>query len=180
MTTIDITPLFNLVIWPMLSVVGLALASFIAAKISSYTGSQNQERNRTLINGILQSGLQAAQARVATSNIQNVEVQSGIVADALKYAVANGPEALKKAGIDITSPEGQREVAEKIEAMLAPAVMVAAASPNDVSVATAATIANPVIPVGPTAPTVSNPAVPVVAAVGSIAQVTADAAPPVN
>lgn len=180
-TTIDLKPLFNLVIWPMLSVIGLALAGFIATRISTWTGSQNEARNRALINDILQSGLQAAQARVATSNIQHIDVQDGIVAGALQYAVANGPDALKKAGVDVTTPEGRAAVSQKLEAMLAPAVMVAVSSPVDVSVATAATIANPAIPVGPAAPTITDAGAPVVApAAGSIAQVTADAAPPTN
>lgn len=177
MTEIDLAPLINIG-WQFLSIVALALAGYIAKKFTDKADAQTKEKLRVLVNGILQSGLQMAQAKVSTANIERVEVQSGIVADALRYAVENGPAALKKLGVDVSTVEGKREIADKLESMLAPAVMVAASSKSDVSVATAATIANPHVPTGPAVIT-TEPLAPATGTGGaSVAQVTADAKPP--
>lgn len=172
MTSIDLAPLFSQVIWPALSVIALALAGYIAKKIANKADADTQEKTRKLVNGVLQAGLQLAQRKVASSNMENVDIQDGIVADALKYAVANGPVALKALGVDVSTPEGREEVTQKIESMLAPAIMVAVSSKKSVSVATAASIVNPTVPTGPSAT--------VEADTSSISEVTAAAKPPIN
>ena len=141
-TEIDLNPLFSQVVWPALSIVALALAGYIAKKIANKADADTQDKVRILVNNVLQSGLQAAQAKVASSNIERPNVQAGIIADALNYASLHGPEALKKLGIDMTTEAGQKEIYAKLQSMLAPSVMLAVASPNNVSVATAATALN--------------------------------------
>jgi len=61
--------------------------------------------------------LQLAQARVATLNIEHVDVQNKIIADALNYAIASAPDAVKGLGLD------EAALAEKLRARLAPAVL---------------------------------------------------------
>lgn len=151
---IDFGPLFNLVIWPALSVVAIALAGVIAARIQKKWGI---EVDKKTIETALQSGLQLAQSKVASSNISSVTVQSKIVADAANYAIAHVPGALKNVGVDVTTEAGLASLQEKLEARLAPAVLVGASSEAPMSVAAAATIANPNVasapaPVDDTAP----------------------------
>lgn len=142
-TAIDLQPILNLVVWPVLGALGMALAGLITARVNQWLGLKNNAFLQATLEKAIQSGLQAAQARVATMNIQHVDVQSKILADASTYVLSHVPDTLKAAGIDVSTPAGAMELAEKLEARLAPAIMVAVSSPTDVSVATAATIANP-------------------------------------
>lgn len=143
---IDFGPLFSLVIWPALSVVFLALAGVIAARIQKKWGI---EVDKKTIETAVQSGLQLAQAKVASANISSVTVQNKIVADAANYAIAHVPDALKNLGVDVSTEQGKASLQEKIEARLAPAVLVAASSQEPMSVAAAATIANPSVASAP-------------------------------
>lgn len=143
---IDFGPLFNLVIWPALSVVFLALAGVIAARIQKKWGI---EVDKKTIETAVQAGLHLAQSKVATSDITKIEVQSKIVADAANYAIAHVPDALKNMGVDVSTDAGKASLQEKIEARLAPAVMVGVSSQAPMSVAAAATIANPSVASAP-------------------------------
>jgi hypothetical protein len=152
---IDFGPLFTLVIWPALSVVALALAGVIAAGIKKKWGV---EVDKKTIETAMQAGLQLAQSKVASADITSLTVQSKIIADTANYAIAHVPDALKNMGVDVTTDAGKASLQEKIEARLAPAVMVGVSSQAPMSVAAAATIANPSVasaaaPVDDTAPT---------------------------
>jgi hypothetical protein len=156
---IDFGPLFTLVVWPTLSVVFLALAGVIAARIQKKFGI---EVDKKTIETAVQAGLQLAQSKVASSNINSVTVQNGIVAAAANYAIAHVPDALKNIGVDVSTDAGKASLQQKIEARLAPAVMVGASSQAPMSVAAAATIANPSVasapaPVDDTAPKALTP-----------------------
>ncbi len=151
--TIDFGPLFTLVIWPALSIIAVAIASVIAFQLKSRFGL---EVDKKTIETALQSGLQYAQSKASQANISSVVVQNKIVADAANYVISHVPDTLKSVGVDVSTPEGRANLQEKLEARLAPAVMVGDSSQTEMSVATAATIANPAIPSQP-AP-VDNPA----------------------
>lgn len=138
--TIDFAPFFTMVVWPTLSVILLALASVVALRIQKKWGI---EVDKKTIETAVNSGLQLAQAKVASSDITRVSVQNEIIAQAANYAIAHVPGALKNLGVDITTEAGRASLMEKIEARLAPAVMVGEASPGPMTVAAAATIANP-------------------------------------
>lgn len=140
MNTIDLAPLFNTVIWPALSVLALAVVGVLANRIQKKWGV---ELDKKTIDAAVQAGLQLAQSKVASSNISSIQVQSKIVADTANYAIAHVPDALKNLGVDVSTAEGKTSLQEKIEARLAPAVMVGASSAIPMSVAAAATIANP-------------------------------------
>lgn len=151
---IDFGPLFNLVIWPALGVVFLAVAGVIAKRVEAKWGLKVDKET---IETAVQAGLQLAQAKVASANITSVAVQSEIIANAANYAIAHVPDTLKRVGVDVSTAAGKAALQEKIEARLAPAVMVGESSLEPMSVAAAATIANPSVasapaPVNDTAP----------------------------
>ena len=140
---IDFGPLFTLVIWPTLSVVLIAVAGVIAARIQKKWGI---EVDKKTVETAVQSGLQLAQSKVANANITSFAVQNQIVAQAANYASSHVPGALKKLGVDVSTEAGRAGLREKIEARLAPAVMVGLTSSEPMSVAAAAVIANPSVP----------------------------------
>lgn len=143
---VDFGPLFTLVVWPSLSAIALAVVGVITARIQKKWGI---EVDKKTVETAVQAGLHLAQAKVASANISSVTVQNKIVADAANYAIAHVPDALKNLGVDVSSEEGKASLQEKIEARLAPAVMVGASSLQPMSVAAAATIANPSVASAP-------------------------------
>lgn len=156
--TIDFAPLFNAVIWPALSAIAVAIAGVIASRIQKRFGIEVDKR---AIETAMQNGLQLAQSKLSSSNISSVNVQNRIVADAANYAITHVPDALKNLGVDVSTAAGKANLQEKLEARLAPAVMVGASSQAPMSVAAAATIANPGVasapaPVDDTSPKASQ------------------------
>lgn len=156
---IDFGPLFTLVVWPALGIVAVAVAGIIANAIKNKFGV---EIDKKTIETALQNGLQLAQKQVANANISSVTVQNEIIASTANYAITHASDALKSLGVDVTTDAGKANLVEKIEARLAPAVMVGASSQAPMSVAAAATIANPSVasapaPVDDTAPKVVSP-----------------------
>ncbi|HTE35720.1 MAG TPA: hypothetical protein VK634_06885 [Reyranella sp.] len=156
-TTVDLKPLLDQVVWPLVGAVLAALATFLTTKLAQWLKLKSSAMLQATVEAALNNGLQLAQAKVATLNISNIGVQSEIVAQAAAYAIARAPDALKSVGIDTTTPQGLAAVRDQIEARLAPAVLVGAASPLDLSVGTAATIANPSIATGPVEVTSAAP-----------------------
>ena len=147
MTTIDLNPLFVQVVWPFLGVVATAVASVIAYKVNKWLGLKENTINQDLIEVALKNALQAAQAKVATSDIANIKVQSRIIADAGNYVVRHVPDTLLALGVDVTTVAGQQELAEKIGSRLAPAVLVG--TDRNMTVGAAATLVNPAVPTAP-------------------------------
>ncbi len=143
---VDFTPLFNTVIWPALAAIAMAIVGVLIDRIRKTWGI---DVDRKTIETAVNNGLQLAQARMASSDLTRASVQNEIIAGAANYAISHVPGALKNLGVDITTPEGRASLMEKIEARLAPAVMVAEATPGPVTVAAAATIANPDVSTAP-------------------------------
>jgi hypothetical protein len=143
---IDFTPLFNTVIWPALSVLAMAVVGVLVNRIQKKWGV---EIDKKTIESAMTNGLQLAQSKFSQADLTQLRVQSEIVAGAANYAISHVPSALKNLGVDVTTQEGRESLKEKLEARLAPAVMVAEASPGPVSVAVAATIANPNVSTAP-------------------------------
>lgn len=157
------------VFWPCLSILVPVVAGVIALQIKQKFGIQVDQAT---VEKALQNGLQKAQAEVATMNMGSADVQKSIVNKTMEYAIDHAPAALKSVGVDIATAEGQKLLGDKIAARLAPAVLVAASSKADMSVATAATIANPNVSTAPGGDMIPpGPATP-------IAQTAADAAKP--
>lgn len=133
-------------------------------RVAKWLGIQNTAVLQSTVDAAMRNGLQLAQAKVATLNIENVQVQKGIISDAVRYAIASAPGAIKALGLD------EKALAEKLSARLAPAVLAAAATEGPVSVGAAATAVNPAVqtapipiaaappPVGPAAPGYPPPA----------------------
>lgn len=146
MTEIDLNPILNGIVWPALGAVVSTVAGVIAFQIKKKWGMQI---DTATVDHALQMGLQKAQAAVASSNIADLRIRNGIVADTAGYVVSHAPDALKAMGVDITTPAGQLNLKEKIEARLAPAILAGASTTADMSVGAAATIVNPAISTEP-------------------------------
>ena len=143
--TINLKPLLEQVVWPTLSAHGLVLGTWLVQRVAKWLGLQNTATLQGAMEAAMHNGLQLAQAKAATLNIEHVDVQNQIVADALKYAIAQAPAAAKGLGLDADA------LAEKLRARLAPAVLAAAATPGEVTVAAAASAVNPAVQSAPIA-----------------------------
>lgn len=141
--TVDLSPLFSQVVWPILSAVALALAGWIGNIARKHFGEKTGEVVQARLAEAMSEGLKLAQVQVKNSDIEKIETQSQILAGAANYVSAHAGDTLEKLGV---TPQ---LLDEKLSALLAPAVMVAAAQPGTVSVATAATQADPAIATAP-------------------------------
>lgn len=143
--TINLAPLLDQVVWPTLVALGLVLGTWLVQRLAKRLGIQNTAALQNTMEAAMTNGLQLAQAKVATLNIEDIRVQHQIIADAVNYAIASAPAAAKGLGLD------KDALAERLSARLAPAVLAAAATEGRVSVGAAATVVNPAVQNAPVA-----------------------------
>jgi len=98
-TSIDFKPLLDQVVYPALSVVAIAGAGWIAAKINKRLKLENDSIVRGYLETALQRGLDFAKSQTAGVNL-TVDVKNEMVAAAANYAIKKVPDALKHFRID--------------------------------------------------------------------------------
>lgn len=138
---IDLKVLMDTVVWPLVMII---MSGIVIPYVAKKLKIENNRQAISTVETALTNGIKLAQARFANSNIQRIEVQDEMVATAANYVIKHVPDALKLLGIDLTTEAGRATIAEKLQARIAPMLVVATAVPGNVSVATASMLSSTV------------------------------------
>lgn len=134
-------------IWPLALIVFGSIASFIVAylthKSAAWVDVQNNEIHDAVIDSAIHNAIAFAQEGQSSSDMRNEGVQGRIADIAFNYVKGHAAQALAARKID------DKILMEKIRARMAPSIMAAHASGGPITVAAAATMANPNIPTVP-------------------------------
>jgi hypothetical protein len=130
---VDLSP----VITPLLSVVGIALATaatWALTKLGQKWGIDKNTAvmanlNTAAMNGI-SAAVMAAQQQIKAKGWDHPEVQNALVATAASYVADKFPDTLAKAGLDPSTTQGQQDIRDLVTRALPAGVAAAAASPT--------------------------------------------------
>jgi len=123
-TTVDFGPVLVQIVMPAVGIIVSALAAWGVKKLADLAGIKADEKAIAVVNDVMQKGLAFATSKIGTIPLK-VDVRSPVIADAASYALAHGPDALKRLGI---SPE---QLAEKLVARyIDPSVPVGVTTPR--------------------------------------------------
>lgn len=140
---VDAKPFWDQVLWPIIGAVAMALVAWIVRLLTPYIGANAAKALDDRLTKAMQDGLASAQLQFQGNSLESFNVQNEVLAKALNYVAKHAGEDLKKAGVT------DELLKEKLNAMLAPAIMLATAQPGMTTVAQVATQANPAIPTAP-------------------------------
>lgn len=140
---IDFTPLIPVIngfIQAIAGVLALAvpvLVAYLGIWLRNHGIAAGQDAQKAIsdrINTTIQNGLKYA-ATEADDGVMKLNVSAGnpLIAAAANYAILQSPDLLKKAGIDVTTQEGQMALVRRVTAATIPALP-SAAGTIDVSV----------------------------------------------
>lgn len=128
---IDFTPLIPVVNGFIVALAGLltamvpVLVAYLGIWLRNHGIAAQQAALQIVserVTATIQNGLKYA-TTAADDGITklNVQVSDPLVAKAANYAILQSPELLKKAGIDVTTEEGQQALVRRVTAASAPA-----------------------------------------------------------
>lgn len=126
MMHIDFTPLIPVINGMIQAIAGvLALATpvlitYLGIWLRNHGIAAGQSAQKAIsdrINATIQNGLKYATTE-ADDGVKglNVQVDNKVVAAAANYAILQSPDLLKKAGIDVTTTEGQQALVRRVTA----------------------------------------------------------------
>lgn len=129
---IDFTPLIPVINGMIQAVAGvLALATpvlvtYLGIWLRNHGIAAGQAAQKAIsdrINATIQNGLKYA-TTAADDGVKglSVQVDNKVVAAAANYAILQSPDLLKKAGIDVTTTEGQQALVRRVTAATVPAL----------------------------------------------------------
>lgn len=122
-------PVINGLIQAIAGVLALAtpvLVAYLGIWLRNHGIAAGQAAQKALsdrINTTIQNGLKYATTQ-ADDGVKglNVQVDNPVVAAAANYAILQSPDLLKKAGIDVTTTQGQQALVRRVTAAAAPAL----------------------------------------------------------
>lgn len=129
---IDFTPLIPVINGFIVALAGLlsamvpVLIAYLGIWLRNHGIAAKQAALQIVSNRVtatIQNGLQYA-TTAADDGVRklNVQVDNPLVAKAANYAILQSPELLKKAGIDVTTEEGQQALVRRVTAASVPPV----------------------------------------------------------
>lgn len=116
MTTIDLSPLVNGVILPLLAPVLLAVVTWAATKVAALAHIQIQDSQRDVLTAAVNNGLAFAEQKLA--GYEHVSADDKVAA-AVNYILPKVPDALK--GLGVTPEHLAQLVTARLPAPAAPA-----------------------------------------------------------
>lgn len=129
---IDFSPLVPVLNGFIQAVAGLAalaipvLVTYLGIWLRNHGIVANQAAQKLIsdrINTTIQNGLRYATTAADDGvNKLNVQVSSPAIAAAANYAIMQSPDLLKKAGIDVTTTEGQQALVRRVTAASVPSL----------------------------------------------------------
>ncbi len=116
---IDVIPFLDYIVG-LLGVVVAAVIGVVGKKLSEKYNLEIEDRHRVVLQETLGYGLLLAmnKAKEVYKDTIPLTVRNEVVGTALKHIVKSTPDALKKFGIDPSTPEGNKRIHEMIEARL--------------------------------------------------------------
>lgn len=120
-TVIDLAPLVNGVILPLLAPALLAVLTWAATRLAALAHIKLQDSHRAVLSAAVTNGIAYAQKALGPTAAVTVNAQ---IAAAMAYILPKVPEALKSLGV---TPD---HLAELVAAQLPPAAPAAASAPQ--------------------------------------------------
>lgn len=114
-TQVDIAPLINQVVVPLLGALGGLLVTWLVAKVCGWLGIQANSQVAGVLETAMQNGLAFAQSQLKDkvgNGVVPIDVKNQVIATAANYVIAHTPGAMKTLGVD------QASLIQKIEARL--------------------------------------------------------------
>ena len=128
--------------------IGGTLATIVANKLRTKYGIQVTDAQAAQMqdtaNKALTWAITKSSAEIKANGWDHLPTQQGIIADAAQYAVAQFPDVMASAGLDISTPAAQNATAQKLAATVMQRVLPAAMATAADSPATP-----PVVPAAP-------------------------------
>lgn len=113
-TAVDVTTLLTQIILAA----GTILVPVVAYLLRRYVGLKLDDASRTTLQEAILWGANRAVGVVRDKQVGRFATNSALIGETIEYIKAAAPQALQRAGIDITSDVGRAALAEKIAARL--------------------------------------------------------------
>ena len=114
-TTINVAPLINEVVIPIVVALAGVLATWLSTKLAALLGVKKDDALAARLEEAMKNGLAFAQSQLADKFDKgpiDIDVKNHLIASAADYASSHVPDTLKQLGI------GPHELAEKLAARL--------------------------------------------------------------
>jgi hypothetical protein len=99
-TTVDLSPLLNQVVWPVLGTVLTALVGWLITRASTYFHLASQDTIRSYVMTATQNGVAAIEAKLAGTPL-TVDTHSAKVAAVASHLITTVPSGLKALGFTL-------------------------------------------------------------------------------